>query len=148
LAPSLPISPCNGVVVPCWFSSCMCSTTYSTPSTNSLCLLVSSTIIYVSYWEIFYTCYSTSKFGVFCPSPFKLCGSSSCCSYATPLHSTSSTSYTRLDGFELFGLQYIKARKAFLKHWCLAQHMVNFEIQPLSCESCVTNFLPCISKRH
>ncbi len=35
-----------------------------------------------------------------------------------------------------------------LQHWCLAQHMVDFEIQPLTCESYVANFPTCISKRH
>jgi hypothetical protein len=30
-----------------------------------------------------------------------------------------------------------------LQHWCLAQDMVDFEIQPPACESYVANFPPC-----
>jgi len=35
-----------------------------------------------------------------------------------------------------------------LQHRCLAQHMVDFEIQSPTCEFYVTNFPPRISKRH
>ncbi len=34
-----------------------------------------------------------------------------------------------------------------LQHWCFAQHMVDFEIQPPTCESHVANLPPCISKK-
>jgi hypothetical protein len=35
-----------------------------------------------------------------------------------------------------------------LQHWCLAQDMVDFEIQPPTCESYVANFPPCIFEIH
>ncbi len=105
----------NDVVVPCWLSFCMCSTTCSTPSTGFLCLPISSTINHFFCCETFYTCSSTFAFGVSYPLPLKFCGFSSCYSYVATLHSTSSTSCTRLDGSKLSGLWYIKVGKAFLK---------------------------------
>jgi hypothetical protein len=67
--------------VPCWLSSYVCSTTYSTPSTSFLCLPISSTINYVSCCETFCNYSSTFAFKVFYPPPFKFCDFSSCCSY-------------------------------------------------------------------
>jgi hypothetical protein len=45
----------------------------------------------------------------------KSCGSSSFCSCIAPLHSTFYASCTRIDGFELLRIMYIKFGKAFLE---------------------------------
>lgn len=104
----------NSYVVPCCISLYMCSTTCYVHPTNFLCSLMSLVVCFVPCIRTFCTYYSTPSFWRSC-LPLKSCGSSSFCSCIAPLHSTSFRSCTRIEGFKLLGLMYIKFGKTFLK---------------------------------